>query len=463
MKQKYDLINANTKHLIAATIVFNNYLMNNHFIQDLAKLLQSDMLSKEEVLDTINKVRFRTPQNEREEIKEREEPATEGLEESLRKDAERPKEHPGSRSKWESDSAHCTPSKGITKLKKALSNYSSPKARADSFKSPQHLSTVRKAQQFLDSYKGNSQGVKKRAGGSEKDTGSVLGKTNAQTTQESSQSIVYSTERSHEKTRLPPKYPQPRTTKSKNNNYSFKESGRQKPVHSASASKINSNLSSPSAQKRLLIPPHIKLAKSRTRKNVSAIVSADEASFISQTTDAQKPSLFSKRWGCETTGASSRKMSACEGQGNSYYKEVMDKNFRKRQMESQFTHHPEILPASKQRRPQSFDEMCYEPVKKKQEKLKALRKEIMEKSNKEHTFTPELMADAYSHVDSKLKLKDGVNTYLEREKKRRQEKQRRQELSKQMREIEELAECTHAPKINRGMHSARYSRTTNWN
>eukprot|EP00826_Nyctotherus_ovalis_P013959 TRINITY_DN13841_c0_g1_i19.p1 TRINITY_DN13841_c0_g1~~TRINITY_DN13841_c0_g1_i19.p1 ORF type:complete len:423 (+),score=111.90 TRINITY_DN13841_c0_g1_i19:74-1342(+) len=416
--------------------------------------------SKEEVLDTINKVKFQTPQNERKESKECEESVMERLEESLRKDIERPKEDSGSRSKWESGSVNCTPSKGITKLKKALSNYSSPKARADAFKSPQHLSTARKNQQLLDSYKGVA---KKRANDGQKNADSALAKTNAQSAQDNSQSIIYSTERSHEKTKLPPKYPQTRTTKSKNNNYSFKGSARQKPVHSASASKINSNLSSPSAQKRLLIPPHIKLAKSRTRKNISAIVSADEASFISQAADTQKPSLFSKRWGCETTGASSRKMSVCEGQGNSYYKEVMDKNFRKQQMESQFSHHPEILSVSKQKRPQSFDEMCYEPVKKKQEKLKALRKEMMEKSNKEHTFTPELIVDAYGHVDSKLKLKDGVNTYLERVKKLRQEKERKQELSKQMREIEELAECTHAPKINRGMHSARYSRTTNWN
>jgi len=137
--------------------------------------------------------------------------------------------------------------------------------------------------------------------------------------------------------------------------------------------------------------------------------------------------------------------------GYDHYKEVLDKNLEKSKNldESQFSYHPEISPMSKKKKPKTPHQMTYEAIKKKQEKIKALRKELMDKANKEYTFAPGLIEDPYSKVDSKLKLKDELNTYLKRVKREKAEKERKRRISKGMREIEELAKCTHIPKINK--------------
>eukprot|EP00826_Nyctotherus_ovalis_P051426 TRINITY_DN6425_c0_g1_i13.p1 TRINITY_DN6425_c0_g1~~TRINITY_DN6425_c0_g1_i13.p1 ORF type:complete len:447 (-),score=137.45 TRINITY_DN6425_c0_g1_i13:158-1498(-) len=211
----------------------------------------------------------------------------------------------------------------------------------------------------------------------------------------------------------------------------------------------------------------------RLRTCKSGAVQGDEKTFKSQAESAVGKSSFCRKTGCETSKKSSETRKGSnwcktpQGKGNSY-REGLDKNLRKEQIEvlrslgeSQFSHQPEILPVSKQRKPSTPYEMSYEPVRRKQEKIKAIRKEMLDKANKEYTFAPGLEVDAYTNVDSKLKLKGGMNTYLERVKKDNEEKTRRQKLYKEMKEIEEMLECTHTPKINK--HKNKCTRASDWN
>lgn len=208
--------------------------------------------------------------------------------------------------------------------------------------------------------------------------------------------------------------------------------------------RVTSNLSSSTNTKQ---------NKPRTHKN--SVGSISEISFSGQEKSLGKElsSFHKKESGCETERNLKQESkfycNTPQTKGRDYYKEVMNKNFKRQLDESQFSYHPEILPVSKQRKPQTLNELCYEPIKTKQENIKALRKELMEKVNKEYTFTPVLRADAYSKVGSKLRLKDGINSYLQRIAQTRREKEIKQRVHKELKEIEELIECTHIPKINR--------------
>lgn len=199
---------------------------------------------------------------------------------------------------------------------------------------------------------------------------------------------------------------------------------------------------------------YVKQDKPKTHKN--SVGSIGEMSFSGQDKllHKERSSFHKNQSGCE--GEKTLKQlgkfycSTPQMKGRDYYKKVIDKNFKKQQLdESQFSYHPEILPVSKQRRPQTLDELCYGPIKKKEEDVKALRKECMEKANKECTFAPLLREDGYNNVNSKLKLKEGMNTYLQRMAQNRQKKEIKQRIYKELKEIEELTECTHTPKINR--------------
>jgi ATP-dependent Lon protease len=187
-----------------------------------------------------------------------------------------------------------------------------------------------------------------------------------------------------------------------------------------------------------------------TRLDRTAFASADETNFKNQSNFNKQLSLFRKNER-NTKRSLWQKCGTPQVRSYDHYKEILDRNFeRSRNLDdSQFSYHPEILSKSKKKKPQTPHQMSYEPIKKKQEKIKALRKELMDKANKEYTFAPELMEDAYNRVDSRLKLKNELGTYLERVRKDRIEKEIKQRVHKEMREIEELTECTHTPKTNK--------------
>lgn len=177
----------------------------------------------------------------------------------------------------------------------------------------------------------------------------------------------------------------------------------------------------------------------------------DEAVFKDQANFAKHISLFNRRGGKTSSWKRLSNTYDQKVKGFEYYKEVLDKNSERMKDvdESMFSYSPDILPMSKKRKPLTPYEMSYQPIQRKQDKIKAMRKEIMKKANKEFTFAPGLTMDAYSKIDSKLKLKNEINTYLERIHKNNQEKLRQQKVYKEVRAIEELIECTHKPKINK--------------
>eukprot|EP00826_Nyctotherus_ovalis_P053893 TRINITY_DN7034_c0_g1_i5.p1 TRINITY_DN7034_c0_g1~~TRINITY_DN7034_c0_g1_i5.p1 ORF type:complete len:427 (-),score=112.76 TRINITY_DN7034_c0_g1_i5:162-1442(-) len=222
---------------------------------------------------------------------------------------------------------------------------------------------------------------------------------------------------------------------------------------------------SPGSRSCVRFSPCISTGRNASHK--SSLASADERSFKTQVKLAQVSSFYkgNRSYATSRVASPKKKPHNCYNtprmKGYEYYREIMDRNFRRTHTqalshleESQFSYHPEILPASKKLKPQTPHEMSYEPTKKKQEKVKVMRKEIMDRANKEYTFAPGLQVDAYNKVSSKLRLKDEMNTYLERVRKENAEKARNQKLCREMRELEELAECTHTPKTNR--KSAKY-------
>jgi len=208
--------------------------------------------------------------------------------------------------------------------------------------------------------------------------------------------------------------------------------------------------------------PYKRLAN--TTKHSLVLTPAEDLNFNSQIGLVKPTSSFYNKSGSQTSKrerAGSSHVYTPQVKSNSYYKEVTDKSFKKGILDkSQFSHQPEILLVSKQRKPMTPHEMTYEPTKKKQEKLKSMRKEMMEKANKEYTFAPGLRVDAYNKVNSKLMLKDGMSTYLERIKKENEEKAKKRRLYKEIREIEEMQQCTHTPKINK--YNPKHSRTNDW-
>jgi len=199
------------------------------------------------------------------------------------------------------------------------------------------------------------------------------------------------------------------------------------------------------------LPRTLCLSSTRVNKtNRYSFSFAEELTFKTQANFVKQLNLLRNNRRNTRSGVW-KKYETPQSKGYDHYKGVLDKNFEKSKNldESQFSYHPEISPMSKKKKPQTPHQMTYEPIKKKQEKIKALRKELMNKANKEYTFAPGLMEDPYNKVDSKLKLKDELNTYLKRVKKEKAEKERKRRIYKGMREIEELAECTHVPKINK--------------
>jgi hypothetical protein len=215
---------------------------------------------------------------------------------------------------------------------------------------------------------------------------------------------------------------------------------------------------SPYIQKYLSSSPYERLSRLKSCKNPKN--AKRELSLKSQGSISKQElsSFYKGQKGCAKSMNSPRKSSDVSyiSQAN-YYKEAINNNFKRQQLEdSQYSYKPDILPISKQKKPHTVNELCYEPIKKKQEKLKELRKEILNKTNKEYTFVPQLRADGYDNISSKLKLKDGMKNYLDRVRKSNEEKTIKQKLWKEMKEIEEMIECTHKPKINKHKNSASY-------
>ena len=119
------------------------------------------------------------------------------------------------------------------------------------------------------------------------------------------------------------------------------------------------------------------------------------------------------------------------------------------ELDDEFTFHPEILPVSKMIPPKSCDEMCYDPKSAKENNIKKLRKELLEKEAEKFSFQPELDTGMYPDIESKLGLQTNLNTYIERLTKDEESKQNLIKIRQEVKEKEELSECTHTPAINK--------------
>lgn len=124
--------------------------------------------------------------------------------------------------------------------------------------------------------------------------------------------------------------------------------------------------------------------------------------------------------------------------------------------ESTFTFQPEILAVSKERPGKSLEEMSVTPYVQREEKVKKLRKELMQKEAKEFTFHPLLNPSPFP-VESKLQLHNNLATYLERVSKNEESKKNMRKLHKEIEEAQEVEECTYVPKINFYPHRTQCS------
>eukprot|EP00826_Nyctotherus_ovalis_P020576 TRINITY_DN16479_c0_g1_i10.p1 TRINITY_DN16479_c0_g1~~TRINITY_DN16479_c0_g1_i10.p1 ORF type:complete len:384 (-),score=124.53 TRINITY_DN16479_c0_g1_i10:60-1211(-) len=117
--------------------------------------------------------------------------------------------------------------------------------------------------------------------------------------------------------------------------------------------------------------------------------------------------------------------------------------------ESGFTFRPEILAASRRLSPRSYEEMSSCPGMQKEQKVKRLRKELLQKEADKFTFQPKLCSPPFP-AQSKLQLLDNLEGYLDRVSKNQsgELKEKKRKTYKELREVEEVEECTHAPKIN---------------
>jgi len=115
--------------------------------------------------------------------------------------------------------------------------------------------------------------------------------------------------------------------------------------------------------------------------------------------------------------------------------------------EDTFTFQPEILPISKQRSPKTLEEMSMLPYLQKELKIKKLRKEQLENEAKLFTFQPALIAPPFL-AQSKLQLLDHIETYLDRISKEEESKERVRKVCREVKEAQEMKECTHIPKVN---------------
>jgi len=112
------------------------------------------------------------------------------------------------------------------------------------------------------------------------------------------------------------------------------------------------------------------------------------------------------------------------------------------------TFKPKILETSKQLQARDVREMSYLPIIQRELKLKAMKENLINIEARECTFQPELKANRYSYLCSKLQLRDNIETYTERIELERQKLENVAKMEKKKREHKEIEECTYAPKIN---------------
>ena len=98
----------------------------------------------------------------------------------------------------------------------------------------------------------------------------------------------------------------------------------------------------------------------------------------------------------------------------------------------------------------TVNKLIYEPIKRKQAKIEAIKQEFDRSEFLAHTFIPTLYKpNKYLNVQSKLNLHDTTEAYIERLKMKDEEKIKMTERMKMEKELKDQIECTYKPKINK--------------
>ena len=113
---------------------------------------------------------------------------------------------------------------------------------------------------------------------------------------------------------------------------------------------------------------------------------------------------------------------------------------------------PNILSISKNIKTRGFNELSYASILRKEASVNRIKKKIGDQEAKECPFHPNIEYGLYTNVNSKLKLRDDLNTLTKRIEIENAKKTNIRKLHKKHEEDMELRECTHAPKINKFPH-----------
>ena len=116
----------------------------------------------------------------------------------------------------------------------------------------------------------------------------------------------------------------------------------------------------------------------------------------------------------------------------------------------EYTFQPRILDSAKTLKVKGADEMCYGPVIHKEQKIQQMKSYLGAKEDRNLTFKPKLITKnnkQLEKVKSRLQIKENLSTYIERMNLLKQRRETATLISQKQREIEDLEECTHHPKI----------------
>jgi hypothetical protein len=112
----------------------------------------------------------------------------------------------------------------------------------------------------------------------------------------------------------------------------------------------------------------------------------------------------------------------------------------------EYTFHPKISMLGEKARPKTFEEMSYEPMLQKEQKISSLRGQIERNINESLTFKP-LLNSKYANINSKIGYQDP--DYINRIKYSNQEKEMKNNMIRETLQSKDLEECTHKPQITR--------------
>ena len=106
------------------------------------------------------------------------------------------------------------------------------------------------------------------------------------------------------------------------------------------------------------------------------------------------------------------------------------------------TFKPKILPISKKLSTKTYEEMSTKPKILKEKKTEILMKELLKKEAEKYTFYPEMDIGMHQEIESKLKLKYDLKTYIKRIDQDRKNRQSCCKVYQNLKDLKEIEECT---------------------